>query len=162
MPNRDASGPIFTVYGTYVRVKARGPHPAREKVFYGPWDDLDLLLEPARRPQQAGSPQIFYTHQYYISHNATVTHRAVGCFISIFIGTAVVSITVKLTFRYPSKMAKRKVDTENRGFQTRWESEYLFTEVAGKPVCLLCDVLFKFIKENSCSHRYVLPNIDNV
>lgn len=29
------------------------------------------------------SSQIFYTHQYYISHNATVTHRAVGRFISL-------------------------------------------------------------------------------
>nr|XP_049607753.1 uncharacterized protein LOC125987414 isoform X2 [Syngnathus scovelli] len=111
---------LFSLYTTYVRVKARGPHPAREKVFYGPWDDLDLLLEPAGRPQQAGSPQIFYTHQYFISHNATVTHRAVRCFISVFIiSTAVVSITVKLTFRYPSKMAKRKVDTENRGVSNK-------------------------------------------
>uniref|UniRef100_A0A3Q2XU14 Ig-like domain-containing protein n=1 Tax=Hippocampus comes TaxID=109280 RepID=A0A3Q2XU14_HIPCM len=35
-------------------------------------------------------------------------------------------------------MAKWKVDTENRGFQTSWESEYMFMDVAGKPVCLLC------------------------
>ncbi len=35
-------------------------------------------------------------------------------------------------------MAKRKVDDENRAFQTRWEAEYMFTEVKGKPVCLLC------------------------
>ena len=35
-------------------------------------------------------------------------------------------------------MAKRKVDAENRGFQARWEAEYMFTEVKGKPVCLLC------------------------
>ena len=26
----------------------------------------------------------------------------------------------------------------------------------------LCDVLFIFIKENSCSHRYVLPNIESI
>uniref|UniRef100_A0A8K9XV45 SPIN-DOC-like zinc-finger domain-containing protein n=1 Tax=Oncorhynchus mykiss TaxID=8022 RepID=A0A8K9XV45_ONCMY len=99
-------------------------------------------------------PQIFYTHQYYISHNAKVTHRAVGCFISIFIGTAVVSITVKLTFRYPSKMAKRKVDTENRGFQTRWESEYMFTKVAGKPVCLLCGESVAVLKEYNLRRHY--------
>ena len=34
-------------------------------------------------------------------------------------------------------MAKRKVDAENRGFQARWEAEYMFTEVNGKPVCLV-------------------------
>ena len=35
-------------------------------------------------------------------------------------------------------MAKRKVNQENRGFQERWEAEYMFTEVKGKPVCLVC------------------------
>ncbi|KAL7868071.1 hypothetical protein SRHO_G00094550 [Serrasalmus rhombeus] len=28
-------------------------------------------------------------------------------------------------------MPKRKVDSENRAFQTRWEAEYLFTDIAG-------------------------------
>ena len=45
---------------------------ARGKVFYGPCDYIDLLLELAHRPQQAGSPQ---AHKYYISNNATM-HRA--------------------------------------------------------------------------------------
>ncbi|KAK2812118.1 hypothetical protein Q5P01_000071 [Channa striata] len=44
-------------------------------------------------------------------------------------------------------MAKRKVDAEKRGFQARWEAEYLFTEVKGKPVCLLCGEILAVMKE---------------
>ena len=44
-------------------------------------------------------------------------------------------------------MAKRKVDVENRGFQARWEAEYMFTEVNGKPVCLLCEESLAVMKE---------------
>ena len=44
-------------------------------------------------------------------------------------------------------MAKRKVDAENRRFQTRWEAEYMFTEVKGKPVCLLCGESLAVMKE---------------
>ena len=44
-------------------------------------------------------------------------------------------------------MAKRKVDAESRGFQARWEAEYMFTEVNGKPVCLLCGESLAVMKE---------------
>uniref|UniRef100_A0A8C6VWZ3 SPIN-DOC-like zinc-finger domain-containing protein n=1 Tax=Nothobranchius furzeri TaxID=105023 RepID=A0A8C6VWZ3_NOTFU len=44
-------------------------------------------------------------------------------------------------------MAKRKVDAEKRGFQARWEAEYMFTEVNGKPVCLLCGESLAVMKE---------------
>lgn len=33
---------------------------------------------------------------------------------------------------------KRKVDAECRVFQEKWTASYLFTEVNGKPVCLVC------------------------
>ncbi|KAL7394750.1 hypothetical protein ABVT39_003424 [Epinephelus coioides] len=45
------------------------------------------------------------------------------------------------------KMAKRKVDAENRGFKARWEAEYMFTEVKGKPVLLLCGESLAVMKE---------------
>lgn len=44
-------------------------------------------------------------------------------------------------------MAKRKVDNENRGFQDRWEAEYLFTDISSKPVCLVCGADVAVIKE---------------
>ena len=44
-------------------------------------------------------------------------------------------------------MAKRKVDSENRGFQPRWEAEYMFTEVKGKAVCLVCGDSVAVLKE---------------
>uniref|UniRef100_A0A3B4GSR1 Uncharacterized protein n=1 Tax=Pundamilia nyererei TaxID=303518 RepID=A0A3B4GSR1_9CICH len=34
-------------------------------------------------------------------------------------------------------MAKRKVDSENRAFQRQWVTEYMFTDIAGNPVCLI-------------------------
>lgn len=44
------------------------------------------------------------------------------------------------TFSYLSaqKMAKRKVDFENRSFQGRWEAEYMFADMKAKAVCLVC------------------------
>ena len=33
---------------------------------------------------------------------------------------------------------KRKVDSKCKKFHTRWETEYFFTEVKGKCVCLIC------------------------
>lgn len=44
-----------------------------------------------------------------------------------------------------------------------WAEENLRTESRCLSVRrLLCDVLFNFIKEKSCSHKYVLPNIESV
>uniref|UniRef100_A0A8K9Y6G0 SPIN-DOC-like zinc-finger domain-containing protein n=1 Tax=Oncorhynchus mykiss TaxID=8022 RepID=A0A8K9Y6G0_ONCMY len=57
-------------------------------------------------------------------------------------------------------MAKRKVDTENRGFQTRWESEYMFTKVAGKPVCLLCGESVAVLKEYNLRLHYETKHAD--
>ncbi|KAM6972592.1 general transcription factor II-I repeat domain-containing protein 2-like [Aplochiton taeniatus] len=51
-------------------------------------------------------------------------------------------------------MAKRKVDDENRGFQARWEAEYMFTEVKGKPVCLLCGESVAVMKEYNLRRHY--------
>ncbi|KAM4566993.1 general transcription factor II-I repeat domain-containing protein 2-like [Odontesthes bonariensis] len=51
-------------------------------------------------------------------------------------------------------MAKRKVDAENRDFQARWEAEYLFTEVKGKPVCLLCGESVAVMKEYNLRRHY--------
>ena len=51
-------------------------------------------------------------------------------------------------------MAKRKVDVEDKWFQTRWEAEYMFTEVKGKPVCLLCGESVAVIKEYNLRRHY--------
>ena len=51
-------------------------------------------------------------------------------------------------------MAKRKVDSENRGFQARWEAEYMFTEVKGKPICLLCGDSVSVMKEYNLRRHY--------
>lgn len=57
-------------------------------------------------------------------------------------------------------MAKRKVDSENRGFQTRWELEYMFTEVAGKPVCLLCGESVAVMKEYNMRRHHETKHTD--
>ncbi|XP_035500193.1 general transcription factor II-I repeat domain-containing protein 2-like [Scophthalmus maximus] len=51
-------------------------------------------------------------------------------------------------------MAKRKVDSENRAFQNRWEAEYMFTDIAGKPVCLVCGANVAVIKEFNIRRHY--------
>jgi len=43
------------------------------------------------------------------------------------------------------KMAKRK--RENRSFLDRWETEYLFTYVKDRPVCLVCGANVAITKE---------------
>nr|XP_061800942.1 general transcription factor II-I repeat domain-containing protein 2-like [Nerophis lumbriciformis] len=57
-------------------------------------------------------------------------------------------------------MAKRKVDTENPAFKTRWESEYMFTEVGGKPVCLLCGVSVAVMKEFNLRQHHETKHAD--
>ncbi|XP_065444398.1 general transcription factor II-I repeat domain-containing protein 2A-like [Chrysemys picta bellii] len=55
-------------------------------------------------------------------------------------------------------MAKRKIDSENRGFQSRWENEYMFTEIAGKPVCLLCGSNIAAMKEYNLRRHYEMKH----
>lgn len=57
-------------------------------------------------------------------------------------------------------MAKRKVDSENRGFQDRWEAEYLFTSIMGKPVCLLCGADVAVFKEHNSRRHYTTKHED--
>ncbi|XP_037794130.1 general transcription factor II-I repeat domain-containing protein 2-like [Penaeus monodon] len=49
---------------------------------------------------------------------------------------------------------KRKVDTECRVFQEKWSSSYLFTEVNGKPVCLVCSQQVSVLKEYNLRCHY--------
>ena len=44
-------------------------------------------------------------------------------------------------------MAKRKVDSENGAFQNRWEAEYMFIDIVGEPLCLICGGNVAVIKE---------------
>ncbi|KAL3974132.1 nostrin [Sarotherodon galilaeus] len=49
---------------------------------------------------------------------------------------------------------KRKVDTECRIFQEKWTSSYMFTEVNGKPVCLVCMQQVSVLKEYNIRCHY--------
>lgn len=49
---------------------------------------------------------------------------------------------------------KRKVDTECRIFQEKWTSSYMFTEVNGKPVCLVCMRQVSVLKEYNIRRHY--------
>ena len=51
-------------------------------------------------------------------------------------------------------MAKRKVDAEKRTFQNRWDDVYLFTDIAGKPVCLICGKSVAVMKEFNLRLHY--------
>ena len=57
-------------------------------------------------------------------------------------------------------MAKRKVDFENRGFQERSEADYMFTDVTGKPVCLVCGADVAVMKEYNLRRHYETKHQD--
>lgn len=49
---------------------------------------------------------------------------------------------------------KRKIASECRKFQTRWENEYFFMEVKGKCVCLICNESVAVMKEYNVRRHY--------
>ncbi|XP_042198919.1 general transcription factor II-I repeat domain-containing protein 2A-like [Callorhinchus milii] len=49
---------------------------------------------------------------------------------------------------------KRKIDVENRKFQSKWEMEYLFVESNGKPQCLVCMQVLSVLKEFNIGRHY--------
>ena len=58
------------------------------------------------------------------------------------------------------KMAKRKVDIENRVFQERWEAEYMFTDMKGKPICLVCGADVAVTKEYKLRRHYETRHLE--
>uniref|UniRef100_A0A3Q3JPD4 SPIN-DOC-like zinc-finger domain-containing protein n=1 Tax=Monopterus albus TaxID=43700 RepID=A0A3Q3JPD4_MONAL len=53
-----------------------------------------------------------------------------------------------------SRGAKRKIDQENRVFQVRWETDYLFIDFKGKPMCLVCLEILSVMKDFNISRHY--------
>lgn len=49
---------------------------------------------------------------------------------------------------------KRKLASECRKFQARWENGYFFTEVKGKCVCLICNEMVAVMKEYNVRRHY--------
>ena len=49
---------------------------------------------------------------------------------------------------------KRKVDTDGRMFQERWEGEYLFVLQGERPVCLLCYEALAVVKEYNLQRHF--------
>jgi ribosomal protein S18 acetylase RimI-like enzyme len=49
---------------------------------------------------------------------------------------------------------RRKVDVENRTFNEKWESDYLFVDFNGKPQCLVCSQVMSVMKEYNIRHHY--------
>ena len=66
---------------------------------------------------------------------------------------------------------KRKIESECRKYQTRWENEYFFIEVKGKCVCLICNDTVAVMKEYNvynvlaqsrlCAEAVLLPEVRN-
>ena len=49
---------------------------------------------------------------------------------------------------------KRKVDSEGRHFQEKWELQYFFTENRGNCVCLICQEAVALFKEFNVKRHY--------
>ncbi len=59
---------------------------------------------------------------------------------------------------------RRKVDTQCQVFQEKWTTSYLFTEVNGKPVCLVCTISTQKCAERpqrtlNATIRLIMPRI---
>ncbi|XP_073430146.1 general transcription factor II-I repeat domain-containing protein 2A-like [Dendrobates tinctorius] len=50
---------------------------------------------------------------------------------------------------------QRKVDSENRSFQQRWEMDYLFVKSKNKPQCLVCFQILAVCKEYNVRRHYI-------
>lgn len=59
-----------------------------------------------------------------------------------------------VTLQNVRKCQKRKVDAEGLGFKKIWTTKYLFTEVGGTPVCLVCGEQVGLFKEYNVSRHY--------
>lgn len=53
-----------------------------------------------------------------------------------------------------STLKKRKVDAENRQFNSEWTEKYLFTSVCARPVCLLCSECISVCKEYNLRRHF--------
>lgn len=56
---------------------------------------------------------------------------------------------------------KRKVDAECRAFNKTWTARYLFTEVRGKAVCLVCGDQIAVFKDYNLSRHYETKHAEN-
>lgn len=61
----------------------------------------------------------------------------------------------KLALNMSAHGKKRKIDTECRVFNKTWTAKYLFTEVKGKAVCLVCGVQVAVLKDYNLNRHYV-------
>ncbi|KAJ8363603.1 hypothetical protein SKAU_G00124340 [Synaphobranchus kaupii] len=52
------------------------------------------------------------------------------------------------------KKKKRKFDSENRQFNNEWTEKYLFIDVSGKPVCLICNECLSVCKEYNLRRHF--------
>lgn len=59
-------------------------------------------------------------------------------------------------------MVERKVDSESRAFQRQWVTEYMFTDIAGKPVCLISGANVAVIKEFNLRRHYETKRQDKL
>lgn len=59
-------------------------------------------------------------------------------------------------------MSKRKTDSGNRAFQKRREAEYVFIDIAGKPLCLICGANEAVIKEFHLRHHFETKHRDQL
>ena len=55
---------------------------------------------------------------------------------------------------------RRKIDGECRAFNKTWTAKYLFTEVKGKAVCLVCGTQVAVFKEYNLSRHYATKHAD--
>ncbi|XP_072376131.1 general transcription factor II-I repeat domain-containing protein 2-like, partial [Diabrotica undecimpunctata] len=57
-----------------------------------------------------------------------------------------------------SSAKKRKILEENRTFQGKWDNQYFFIKLKGKPQCIICCQVLAVSKEYNISRHYGTQN----
>ncbi|XP_035985865.1 general transcription factor II-I repeat domain-containing protein 2-like [Fundulus heteroclitus] len=133
---------------------ARGPHPAREASLSGP-----RTISPKNKYFSVDATQRSFMLKgldaFFTSARSTYVHARARCYLS----PPVCPVTGQVTQRayFPPKMSthkKRKVDSEGRVFNKAWTEKYLFTEVKGKALCLVCGAQVAVLKDYNLNRHY--------
>ncbi|XP_073807411.1 general transcription factor II-I repeat domain-containing protein 2-like [Danio rerio] len=72
----------------------------------------------------------------------------------LFASAPVAGTFLRLLLPWRPQKKKRKVDSEGRRFQERWELEYFFTENRGNCVCLICKETVALFKDFNVKRHY--------
>jgi len=78
----------------------------------------------------------------------------------IYVWTHVQVNSYRQTLKMSAHAKKRKIDTKCRIFNKAWTAKYLFTEVKGKALCLVCGAQVAVFKDYNLNQHYATKHAE--